>query len=138
MNDITRNVLAVVLGVLLGGAVNMGMVTLGPYLIPLPSGVDGTTMEGLQVGIKLYEAKHFLFPFLAHAMGTLVGAFVAAKLAANNHQKMAMLIAVVFLFGGISMVYMVGGPIWFIAVDLLLAYLPMGYIGGLLAGKKQD
>jgi hypothetical protein len=30
-----------------------------------------------------------------------------------------------------------GGPMWFNVSDLLLAYIPMGYLGGILArGKK--
>lgn len=40
-------------------------------------------------------------PFLPHALGTLIGAFVAAKLAANHHMKFAMGIGVSFLIGGL-------------------------------------
>jgi hypothetical protein len=39
------------------------------------------------------------------------------------------------LAGGISAVVMFGGPFWFKAVDLLLAYIPMGYLGATIAGK---
>ncbi len=136
MNDMTRNVLAVVIGIILGGVVNMGLVTLGPTLIPLPPGAEGATVEALKDSMKLYQPINFLFPFLAHALGTLVGAYLAAKLAASHVMKCALLIGVVFLIGGILMVYMVGGPLWFIVTDLLLAYLPMAYLGGLLANKK--
>ena len=38
---------------------------------------------------------------------------------------------------GIVMVSMFGGPIWFTVLDLLGAYLPMGYLGGMLAGAKK-
>ena len=75
---------------------------------------------------------NFLFPFLAHALGTLSGAFIAAKIAASRPMILAMVIGVFFLIGGIMMVSMVGGPIWFNATDLLLAYIPMGYLGGVL------
>jgi len=34
-----------------------------------------------------------------------------------------------FLLGGIMMVVSVGGPIWFIMMDLTLAYLPMAWLG---------
>ena len=37
-----------------------------------------------------------------------------------------------FLIGGIVAVRMLGGPLWFIAADLALAYLPMAYLGGVL------
>ncbi|TDR23489.1 hypothetical protein [Marinicella litoralis] len=136
MNSMTRNVLAVIVGLVVGAAVNMGLVNIGPMVIPVPAGADVTTMEGLKESMNLFAPKNFLFPFLAHALGTLVGAFVAAKLAATHQMRCAMIIGLAFLIGGIAMVVMVGGPIWFMAADLLLAYLPMAYLGGLMAGKK--
>ncbi|TGL88194.1 hypothetical protein EHQ68_10195 [Leptospira congkakensis] len=44
----------------------------GKIILP-PKGADVTTMEGLKASIHLFEPEHFLFPFLAHALGTLVG-----------------------------------------------------------------
>ncbi len=136
MQNMTRNVLAVLIGLLVGGLVNMGLVNLGPHLIPLPTGTDVSSVEGLKASMKLFTPKNFLMPFLAHALGTLLGAFVAAKLAATYQMVCALLVGVVFLVGGISMVYMAGGPLWFIAADLVIAYLPMAYLGGLFANKK--
>ena len=52
--------------------------------------------------------------------------------------KFASAIGVCFLIGGLMMVYMCGGPVWFIASDLLLAYIPMGILGGILAGGKRS
>ena len=138
MNNMTRNIIAVIVGLIIGMVVNMGIVTVGPNIIPPPTGVDMTNMDGLKEGMKLFEPKNFLFPFLAHALGTLVGAFVAAKMAASHSMRCAMIVGFVFLLGGSMMVYMVGGPMWFIAADLVLAYLPMGYLGGLLGGKKSS
>ena len=137
MNKTTRNVLAVILGLIVGGAINMGIVNVGPSLIPLPIGADVTTMEGLQQSMSMFAPKNFLFPFLAHALGTLVGAYVAAKLAIKYKMKCALVIGLIFLIGGISMVYMVGGPLWFIAADLLIAYIPMSYLGGVMASTRK-
>jgi len=33
------------------------------------------------------------------------------------------------------MVRMVGGPTWFIITDLVLAYIPMAYLGKIMANK---
>lgn len=136
MNNTTRNILAVIVGIVIGAAVNMGLVNIGPSIIPPPAGADVTNMEVLKESMKLFEPKHFIFPFLAHALGTLVGAFVAAKLAASHKMACAVFIGFFFLGGGIMMVYMVGGPMWFIVADLVLAYIPMAYLGGMLAGVK--
>ena len=134
MPPIARNILAVVVGILVGGTLNMAIVTVGPMVVPPPEGVDMTDMASLKDNVKLLQPVHFIAPWLAHALGTLVGAFVAAKIAVSHHLKLALGIGVFFLLGGIAVVVMMGGPIWFAVLDLLLAYLPMGYLGGKLAG----
>lgn len=137
MSPILRNTLAVIAGILIGGAVNMAIVTVGPMVIPPPEGVDMTDMEKFAENLKLLKPVNFAAPWLAHAVGTLVGAFIAAKGGASRKMSLALGIGVFFLLGGIMMVVMVGGPIWFIALDLIGAYLPMGYLGGILAGGKR-
>ena len=84
MKPILRNELAGVAGVLLGGAVNMAIVLVGPYLVPPPPGVDVTNSEALGQSIHLFEPRHFAAPFLAHAVGTVAGSFVAYLLAASR------------------------------------------------------
>lgn len=135
MNPIVKNILAVVLGLSIGGAVNMVIIMISSSIIPPPDGTDLTTMEGLLAAMPLMEPKHFLFPFLAHALGALVGAFIAAKIAANAKITFAMVIGVCFLIGGILNIVMLPSPLWFTLVDLVLGYLPMAYIGGKLATK---
>ena len=81
MNVIIRNVFAVIVGAIVGSIVNMSIIMIGGQLIPPPAGADVTTMEGLKSSMHLFELRHFLMPFLAHALGTLGGATVAALIA---------------------------------------------------------
>ena len=129
MYPILKNTLAVATGALLGMLINMSLIKVGSYLIPAPAGVDMSTPEGLAAGMKLLQPRHFLMPWLAHALGTLSGAWLTARLAMYKQLLWAMLIGLFFLLGGISMVAMVPTPRWFAAVDLLAAYLPMAYLG---------
>jgi hypothetical protein len=69
-------------------------------------------------------------PFLAHALGTFAGALFAALIAANHKMKFALGIGVFFLIGGIANICMLPSPLWFTALDLIGAYIPMGYIAG--------
>ena len=135
MNKIVRNVLAVITGIILGSAVNMGIIMLQGYFIALPEGVDVTNTESLQSSMHLFGPKHFIFPFLAHAIGTLVGAYLSARIAANHKMKFALGIGIFFLIGGISMVFMMPAPVWFVVLDLSVAYIPTGWLGGRLATK---
>lgn len=136
MNPILKNILAVVVGFVVGSVVNMSIITIFGYIITPPDGADVTTTEGLKASLHLFEPKHFVSPFLAHALGTLVGAFVAAKIAANHKMKFALGIGFLFLIAGIVNVYVLPAPMWFNALDVIVAYIPMGYIGGKLALKK--
>jgi hypothetical protein len=81
MKRVFQMLLALVLGLLAGSAVNMGLVLLGAQWVPAPAGADVSTMEGLRAAMPRFGPLNFLFPFLAHALGTLVGAWVAALLA---------------------------------------------------------
>ena len=135
MNPILKNVLAVVAGVIIGSMVNMGIIMISGSIIPPPEGGDITTMEGLKSTMHLFEPNHFIFPFLAHALGTLVGAFVAAKIAAGKKMLMALLVGLFFLIGGTVNIAMLGGPMWFTALDIIVAYMPMGYLGYVLAKR---
>ncbi|WP_438479565.1 hypothetical protein [Oleiharenicola lentus] len=125
MNTLLRNVLAVIAGFLLGSFVNMALVVVGPKVFPPPAGLDMTTPAGLKAAMPLLEAKHFLFPFLAHALGTFVGALVAFLTAGSRKTVFAYVIGILFLCGGIAATTMMPAPKWFIAADLILAYLPM-------------
>ena len=113
----------------------MGLIMISGEVIPPPTGVDVTDMESLKSSMHLFEAKHFIFPFLAHSLGTLVGAFMAALIAASHRMKFALGIGVFFLLGGVMNVFMLPSPVWFTILDLLGAYISMGWIGGKLAEK---
>lgn len=138
MKNVFRNIVAVVLGLLIGGVVNMAIVTVSGKVVPLPEGVNPSDMESLKAVLHLFQAKHFLMPFLAHAIGTLVGAFIAAKIAATNQFRMALIVGIFFLVGGIEAVRMLPeAPIWFDVADLVLAYIPMAYLGYRLASQTK-
>ncbi|MCA9105265.1 MAG: hypothetical protein KDA83_07560 [Planctomycetales bacterium] len=137
MPSVVRNILAVVAGFIIGSIVNIAIVSIGPLVIPPPEGVDMTDMDQLAENMKLLKPANFIAPFLAHALGSLVGAFVVAMIATKYKMIFALGIGAFFMLGGITMVAMVGGPIWFILLDLIGAYLPMGYLGGVLAGANR-
>jgi hypothetical protein len=133
MNPILRNILAICAGIILGSIVNMGIIMISSYIIAPPAGADLTTMEGLNASMHLMQPKHFLMPFLAHAIGTFTGALLTAYIAANHKMIFALIIGAVFLVGGIANIVMLPSPVWFTVVDLAGAYIPMAFIAGKLA-----
>jgi hypothetical protein len=136
MSSTLKNILAIIAGLVIGSIVNMGIIMISSSVIPPPNGADVTTMEGLKESLHLFEPKHFLFPFLAHALGTLVGAIVASKIAATKKKTMALIVGCFFLLGGIINAFILPGPIWFNAVDILFAYTPMALLGYKISNSK--
>lgn len=158
MNTILKHILAVILGWLGGSIVNMGLIQLGHLVFPVV-GVDPTDMKALAAVMPTLEFKYFIFPFLAHALGTLVGATIAGWIAsshkmtiaftmynlfgseefrwvaASHKMPFALGIGALFLIGGIIVNFMLPGPIWFATIDILFAYLPMAWLGGTIAEK---
>lgn len=134
MNPILKTVLGVLAGFVIGSVVNITIVTVGPILVPPPPGVDMSTMESLAETIHLMGPLNFLVPFLAHALGTLTGVVVACLIATDHRKGVAIGLGLFFLLGGIVASVIIPAPGWFIAIDLLLAYLPMAWVGFFLAG----
>lgn len=137
MNSTLKNILAVIAGLVIGSIVNMGIIMISSSVIPPPNGADVTTMEGLKESLHLFKPKHFLFPFLAHAIGTLVGAIIAVKIATTKKKTMALVVGCFFLLGGIVNVFVLPGPMWFNAVDVILAYIPMALLGAKFSNSKE-
>ena len=127
MNTIFKNILAILGGVVIGMVVNMGLIITGNQLIPFEDEMNAMN----------WELKYFIFPFLAHAIGTLVGAFIVARYTASYHMVLSLSVGVLFLIGGISMVFIMPAPLWFIVIDISLAYIPMGWYGWKLTGQDK-
>lgn len=132
MPALARNIVAVLVGIVVGSLVNMAIIIAGPLVIPVPEGIDMSDMAKFSENLNLLKPVNFLAPWLAHALGTLAGAFVAAKIAASRPLVWALGVSLFFLLSGIWMVASYGGPTWFAVVDLLAAYLPAGILGGKL------
>jgi len=117
---------------IIGGALNGLIIEYAHLVVSTPEGFDKNNLETFH----LLQPMNFLMVFLAHALGTLLASFIIAKFAASHHYRLAMIPGVLFLIGGIIMTQMVDAPTWFEAVDLLLAYFPIAYLGFILGRNK--
>lgn len=135
MSPVIKNTLAVILGIVGGSIINGAIISISSQIIPPPTGADITTMEGLKASMHLFQPRHFLMPFLAHALGTFTGVFIPFKLAVSHHFKMALTVSIFFLAGGIANVFLLPSPVWFTFTDLTFAYIPMAYLVKILLKK---
>tara|TARA_B100000427_G_C15251921_1_gene482582 strand:- start:275 stop:664 length:390 start_codon:yes stop_codon:yes gene_type:complete len=124
-------VISLIVGVVIGSLVNMGILMLGQELIPLTDGMD-------PLNAKNWELKYFLFPFFAHAIGTIAGSFITVKMVTSHKMYCGIGIGIWFLLGGVMMVSIMPAPIWFIILDLTVSYIPMGWLGWFIAKRSQS
>ena len=137
MHPMFRNIIAFLAGLIIGGLCNYYSLQIFGSIFGVPEGVDPTDIESIKDNMHLYEFKHFLTPFLAHALGSLIAAFVCTKIAAKYHLGLSLGLGLLYLFGGYAMVMSLPSPTWFNVMDLSLAYFPMVYLGWFLAGRKR-
>lgn len=104
--------------------------------MPPPAGFDGNSMKGVAATIHLLQPIDYIVPFLAHAVGPLVGVLVAMFIAATSRRTIAIILGCLFLTAGIIANIMIPAPMWYRAIDVLLAYVPMAYLGYKLSGKE--
>ena len=122
-----RFLLSLVFGLLVGAVVNGSIVNLGMLVFPFPEGVNFESKEGLLLFENL-PFQYFIFPFLAHALGTLSGCIVALLIVRKWAKWVLYCIGYCFFVGGVMAGQMIKAPLWFDILDLSLAYLPMAWL----------
>lgn len=138
MKSIPRNILAVVLGLVIGSAVNMTILKSGGNIIPMPDSIDPTNMDALKNNAHLLQPKHYVFPLLAHAIGTLAGTLTTVMIADSRKKIFGYITASSFLLGGLIMCLIIPAPLWFKIADLLLAYIPMAWLAQVLGDRTSS
>lgn len=133
-----KNLIAAFVGLILGTIVNLGLITLGMALFPYPESMDFSSMESVRENMKLLGPQYFLFPLLGHALGAVLGAFIATKLAKENALRISLLIGAFYCLMGMGMILNCGGPTWYIIADLAFAYFPMSLVGYRLGRTRRD
>ena len=122
MKQTLKNIGIVILGLIIGMIVNMGLIVLGGIVfVPLENFEPMNAMN--------WDFKYFLFPFLAHSIGTFSGAFIVSKLSKKSNIIMPLIVGFYFLAGGIYMVTILPAPTWFVLLDIILGYIPMALLG---------
>jgi hypothetical protein len=134
---IVRNASAIIGGFVSGSLLNYLLIEIGSIIFPAPPGIDLSTVEGMKAGFPQLGWEFFLFPWLAHAAGTLLGAYVCTRISWDKTWWLAMTVGLIYLSGGIIMAKLVPDPTWYLVADLGLAYIPMAFIGWKLALWKK-
>ena len=73
MKQTLKNIAIVILGIIVGMIINIGLIILGAIIFSPPENFE--PMNAMN-----WDLKYFIFPFLAHSIGTFSGALIVSKL----------------------------------------------------------
>ena len=127
-----KNILAVILGLIIGNIAIMSLHYLGLYFYPLPEGVDMSDMTAIAEYVTIAPLGSLLMVMLAHIGGTFIAGLSATLL--SKEIIIAYIVGGFFTIMGIWNLYLLPHPMWF-NIEFVL-YLPAAIFGFKLATKK--
>ncbi len=127
--DMIRNMLAVVVGLVVGMVFNMAMVILDTALHPMPEGVTFEDAEGVAAYFAGLPLLAFLIILVAHVGQAFVGGLVAAAISRNASMLVAMIVGALSLFAGIMNMMSMPLPAW------MWIEMPLYLFGAWLAAR---
>jgi hypothetical protein len=129
-----RSILAIVVGILVGGLV-VGLLELPGYFIhPLPPGFDMANAEALKGHFAKAPLAALVGVAVAWSIGPFVGAFLAAFIAQRAFLAHGLLIGVFFMAMDLINIFSFPHPTWLLLVGVI-APLVSGYLGASLAAR---
>ena len=118
-----RDIMAVLVGWVVGMAANMAFVFLSIALYPMPDGVTIDDKEGFAAYIETLPMTAFLIVLVAHLSQAFFGALAAAKISKKRPTTVAMIVGVLSLIGGYINMQSIPLPTWmWIEMPLYLVF----------------
>ena len=128
MSNSIRNILAVILAIFAAAIITFSIIVLGHEIVPTPDGMDTNDVESIKSNFHLFELKHFLFPLIAHGLGTLVASYLVARFAKTHKFWFALGIGVVFMLASLSLSLKIAHFNW-IGIVEIAQYIPISFLG---------
>lgn len=128
-----RNILAVIIGIVLG-ILTIGLIeSIGHNLFPVPQDIVQTAEnQDTEALFALISPQMLLFVLLAYLLGSFFGGLITSLI--SKRIMSSIITGGVIMLGGVINLFMIPHPMWFILVSFVV-YIPFAFIGGLLAMK---
>ncbi len=131
-----RNIGATVAGLVAGMSLNMALIMLNSkVLFPMPEGMDMYDTEAMNAYIATLPTAAFFVVLAAHLGQSFGGGWVAARLSASHPMRLAGIIGVLSLVGGILNMMSIRGPTWMM-IELPL-YIAVAWGAGRLEEQRR-
>src|SRR5262245_24164429 len=129
-----RSILAIIVGIIVGGIVVAIIEIPGNRLHPLPTGTDMSDWNAIRSHAGKAPLAAMVGVAIAWTVGPLVGACVAAFIAGRSFLVHGMIVGLIFLLLDLMMISSLPHPLWLTIVGIV-APLISSYIGATLAAR---
>lgn len=130
-----KTILALIVGLVAGMAANMALIKLSTVWYPMPEGLDPNDFEQFAAWIATLPPQAFVLPLLAHVAQAFVGCFVAAKLRPASATRLAWIISLLSMAGGLYYLLQLECP-WWMWLEVP-GYIVLGLLGASLARGRR-
>jgi uncharacterized protein YacL len=127
-----RSILAVIVGILIGGIVAGLLETPGMFLHPPAPGVNLRDPEEFKAHAAAAPLAALICVAIAWTIGPLVGSFLAARIARRAFLAHGICVGVLFLAAVVFNLRSIPHPAWLMVVGIV-SPLAMSWLGSLLA-----
>lgn len=132
MRQFLRGIAAVTAGAVTAVVVISGVEVLGHRFYPPPTGMDFNDPASVRALAPTMPVGAFLFVLSAYLLGSVVGAWAAARLAGHRPVTHGLIVGVLMLAGAVYNMARIPHPGWF-QVAAVVVFLPAAYLGARLA-----
>jgi hypothetical protein len=129
-----RNIFALITGLIAVSIVIAVIESISLRIYPPKYNYEFRNKEALRQLMKNTPKGALILKLLAHAAGTFVGGLITFITATKKKTETAIFIGFIVLLMGITNLYMIPHPYWFIIADVVI-YIPSAYTGALFAEK---
>lgn len=127
-----KSLIAVVAGVIVGGAVVFLVEALGSSLLSALTGIEPITAQGAAALATVRPTESLLVVVLAYVLGPMSGGYIAARLAPVKRYVHAIAVGAVQLIFGVITLALFPHPEWF-WIATLVVFIPAALAGAGLA-----
>jgi len=112
IHNALRSVFVILVAILAAAMVTFSINVIGHYIIPPPEAIDTNDFESIKNNFHLFRTQHFIFPLLAHAIGTLASSYLISCMATSHKIWFALVLGIVFTLASLSLSWRIGHFSW--------------------------
>jgi hypothetical protein len=132
-----KRIIAVIAGLAVAIGIIMAFESAGGVLFKTPE-LDPRNPKTISDMMANMPLAAFIWLLLGHGIGALAGGLIATYIVGRNNVQPALIVGGCITVGGImNLVAIPYHPLWFMITDTLI-FLPLAWVGYLLAKKKNQ